>query len=55
MHIADMDFEVAPAIYNAVVKRAEIPDYSYTYSYDDFFEAVVNWNKRRHHIDYKKQ
>lgn len=55
MHIADMDFEVAPAILNAVVKRAEIPDYSYTYSYDDFFEAVVNWNKRRHHIDYKEQ
>ena len=55
MHIADMDFEVAPAISKSVIRRAEIHDYSYTYSYDDFFEAVVNWNKRRHSIDYKKQ
>ena len=55
MHIADMDFEVAPAIKDAITKRASIPDYSYTYAYDDFFDAVVNWNKRRHNVEYRHE
>ena len=55
MHIADMDFPIAKPIVDAVSKRAAIPDYGYTYAYDKYYEAVINWNKRRHNIEYKKE
>ena len=46
--VADMDFAVAPAIQEAVRKRAEHPIYAYTLVGDDYYEAVVSWFQRRH-------
>lgn len=55
MHIADMDFPIAKPIVDAVVKRASIPDYSYIYTYDEYYKAVIHWNNHRHNILYKKE
>lgn len=55
MDIADMDFPAAPAIHNALIERAKIADYGYSYTYDEYYDAVINWNKKRHHIEYKKE
>jgi cystathionine beta-lyase len=48
MWVADMDFAVAPAIQEAVRKRAAHPVYGYTIVEDDYYEAVISWFHRRH-------
>ena len=48
MWVADMDFAVAPAIQEAVRKRAAHPVYGYTVVEDDYYEAVISWFHRRH-------
>lgn len=55
MDLADLDFECAPAIQTALIKRAKIGDYSYTYVTDDFYEAVINWNHRRYQSQFEKE
>ena len=47
--VADMDFAVAPAIQEAIRKRAEHPVFGYTFIQEDYYEAVISWFKRRHH------
>ena len=55
MWIADMDFPVAPAIHEAIKRRASHPVFGYTYVQDDYYNAVISWFKRRHqwHIQRK--
>ena len=55
MWIADMDFPVAPAIQEAIKRRASHPVFGYTYVQDDYYNAVISWFKRRHqwHIQRK--
>lgn len=48
MWVADMDFKVAPAIQNAIQKRANHPIYGYTVVPDELFEAYINWWDRRY-------
>ena len=47
--VADMDFKAAPAILEAVRKRAEHGVFGYTVVEEDYYEAVISWFKRRHH------
>ena len=49
LRVADMDFAVAPAIQEAIRKRAAHPVFGYTYVQDDYYEAVISWFLRRHH------
>ena len=46
--VADMDFAVAPAIQEAVRKRAAHPIYGYTHVTDAYYDAVIRWFQRRH-------
>ena len=46
--VADMDFQVAPPISEAVRRRAEHPVYGYTMVGDDYYDAVIGWFSRRH-------
>ena len=46
--VADMDFKAAPAILEAVRKRAEHGVFGYTVVEDDYHEAVISWFQRRH-------
>ncbi len=46
--VADMDFAVAPAIQEAIRKRAAHPVFGYTFVQDDYYEAIISWFKRRH-------
>ena len=48
MWVADMDFEVAPPIRRAIVKRAEHGIFGYTAMPDEFFSAISNYWGRRH-------
>jgi cystathionine beta-lyase len=46
--VADMDFAVAPAVQEAVRRRAQHPVFGYTYVQDDYYDAVIGWFQRRH-------
>ncbi len=48
MWVADMDFPVAPAIHEAIKKRAEHSIFGYTTVEEDYYEAVISWFLRRH-------
>ena len=46
--VADMDFETAPVIMDALKKRLEHGCFGYTAVPDSFYEATINWFDKRH-------
>ena len=48
MWVADMDFETAPAVKRAIVKRAEHGIFGYTDTPDAYFKALSEYWGRRH-------
>lgn len=46
--VADMDFKAAPAIMDAVMKRAAHGVFGYTAVEEDYYLAVISWFQRRH-------
>ncbi len=53
--VADMDFKAAPAIQEAVRKRAEHGVFGYTVVGDDYFEAIISWFQRRHNWTIRRE
>lgn len=47
MWIADMDFEVAPAITDAILRRAAHPVYGYDFGGDRYVGSLTGWFSRR--------
>ncbi len=47
MWIADMDFEVAPPITEAILRRAAHPLYGYEFRPDSYDQAIIDWVQRR--------
>ena len=54
MWVADMDFETAPEIKNAILKRAEHGVFGYTEVPDRWYDAYINWWKSRHGFEMDK-
>ena len=54
MWVADMDFMVAPAIREAIQKRANHPVYGYNIVPDELFDAYINWWDRRYDLKMSK-
>lgn len=48
MWVADMDFKAAPAILEAIRKRAEHGVFGYALVEDDYYDAIISWFLRRH-------
>ncbi len=48
MWVADMDFQTAPAIIEALRKRVEHGIFGYTHVPDSYYDAVISWFSRRH-------
>ena len=46
--IADMDFEVAQPIQEAIQKMAARNIYAYEFNTEELFQAIANWNAERH-------
>lgn len=46
--VADMDFEVAPAIEKALADRVAHGVFGYTQIDDSYYDAVISWYNRRH-------
>ena len=53
--VADMDFRVAPAIQEAIRKRAEHGVFGYNIVPESYYEAVISWFHRRHQWEIKRQ
>ena len=54
MWVADMDFRTAPAITDAIIRRAQHGIYGYSKVSPAFYEAITGWLERRHHFKVKK-
>ena len=48
MWVADMDFETAPAVINAIKARAEHGIFGYSVLPDKWYDAYIGWWKTRH-------
>ncbi len=55
MWVADSDFKCPQAVIDRLVKRAEHGIFGYTACTDDFYDAFIDWIKRRHTLELKKE
>ena len=55
LFIADMDIAVPPAVVEAMHKTADTRIYGYSMAVPEYYEAIINWFKRRHNWDIKKE
>ena len=55
MWVADMDFQTAPEIIEALQKRVAEGVFGYTDVDDDWYNAYINWWKNRHGLEIKKE
>jgi cysteine-S-conjugate beta-lyase len=53
--VADMDFKTPNFIVDAIKKRAEHEIYGYTFRGDSYFQAIIDWMKRRHNWKIQKE
>ena len=54
MWVADMDFETAPEIREAILERAAHGIFGYNIVTEDWYEAYTGWWSRRHHFTFEK-
>lgn len=54
MWVADMDFQTAPEIIEALQNRLNNGIFGYTYIPDDWYKAYQNWWKKRHNLKIEK-
>lgn len=55
MWVADMDFETAPEVKEAMIKRAEHGIYGYSIIPEEFFSSIQSWWKKRHQVEWKRE
>lgn len=54
MWVADMDFQTAPAVIDALKARVEHGVFGYTLITDEWYEAYQGWWKKRHSFELEK-
>ena len=55
MWVADMDFETAPEVQEAIKKRAQHGAFGYTIVPDEWYQAIQNWWQERYHFQMNKE
>ncbi len=55
LSVADMEFPTAKPIVNAIKKLADEAILGYTNPTDEYFDAVISWQKRRHNFEIEKE
>lgn len=53
--IADMDFQTPPFIVETLKKRLECPIFGYTSKPEAWYNAIIDWQKRRHQWNVSKE
>lgn len=54
MWVADMDFQTAPEIQQAIMKRAEHGIFGYSIIPDEWYNTIINWWSRKHNFNIEK-
>lgn len=54
MWVADMDFETAPCVIEAIQDRVKSGIFGYSVIPDAYFESYINWWQKRHKVTYQK-
>ena len=54
MWVADMDFEIAKPIQDAIISRASHPIYGYSDMQNEWFDAYINYYREIHNFNIKK-
>lgn len=55
MWVADMDFQIAKPIQDALIERISNSGFGYEYKPDSFFLAQKKWYQENYHVDLKKE
>lgn len=55
MWVADMDFQTAPEVTDAIKKKAQNGIFGYQIVSENWYEAIQNWWKNRHDFNIEKQ
>lgn len=55
MWVADMDFETAPEIIEAIKKKVDLGIFGYTIVPDDYYLAISKWWSTRHNFNIEKE
>ncbi|MEA1986345.1 MAG: PatB family C-S lyase [Candidatus Marinimicrobia bacterium] len=55
MWVADMDFETPDFIVNAIQKRTNHHLFGYSSKPDSFYDSIINWMKKRHNWNVKRE
>lgn len=55
MWVADMDFQTAPVIKEALAKRVEHGVFGYHVVSDEWYDSIITWWKNRHHVTFEKE
>lgn len=50
MWVADMNFKTVPTITEAVIERAQHPAFGYFQVREEYYQAIIEWQQRRHGI-----
>ena len=55
MWVADMNFATAPSVVEAILKRMEHHTFGYFPVRDEYYDAIINWQKTRKGVDVKRE
>lgn len=55
MWVADMDFRTAPAVLQAMEKKLQTGIFGYTVVTPEWYQAIMGWWERRHHLTIQKE
>jgi cystathionine beta-lyase len=51
MWVADMNFPTVPSVQDAIIERVKHPAFGYFEPNDEYFNAIINWQKERNHVE----
>ena len=51
MWVADMNFPTCPTIQEEIIKRASHPTFGYYRPREEYFDAIIDWQKRRNGVE----
>lgn len=54
MWVADMEFKVPEAVQEALIERVNHGVFGYSYTPDSYYNAFINWQRKRHGIEIEK-
>ncbi|WP_371362400.1 Cystathionine beta-lyase PatB [Sporomusa rhizae] len=55
MGTADMDFKSPGCVTQALIERAKVGMFAYEFKSDSYYQAIINWYKRRYNWDLRKE